>query len=61
METTTLLFCGKPALPAQAVVKQSQLLISLGAHKMTSSAGMQISYYGSEAEPLTSDASSNYH
>lgn len=38
METTTLLFCGKPALPAQAVVKQSQLLISLGAHKMTPSA-----------------------
>lgn len=62
METTTLPHCGQPALSGQAVLKQSQLLISLGAPEMAPSVGMQISYYCSDVGPLPyDDASSNSH
>lgn len=55
--------CNKPGCSeAVSTTEESQkqsLLISLETHEMASSAGMQISYYSSEARPLASNVSCN--
>lgn len=49
----------KTFLPGQAVLIQSQRLISLGASEVAPPAEMQVRHHGSGLGPLASDASSN--